>query len=115
MSRKSRGCDYERKLVHLLYSMGFTAVRVAGSGCMRYPSPDILASNGTRLIAFEVKSSQKSCVYIREDDVSDLLSFASSFGAESFFAFHLTNQGWFFKRAELGLSKLEEIGSLRQF
>lgn len=82
---------------------------------MRYPSPDILASNGSRLIAFEVKSSQKSCVYIGAGDVSDLLSFASSFGAEPFFAFHLVNQGWFFRRAEPGVLKLDEFGSLRHF
>lgn len=115
MSRKSRGCDYERKLVHLLQSVGFSAVRVAGSGCMRYPSPDILASNGVRLIAFEVKSSKKSCVYVSPDCVVDLLSFACSFGAEPFFAVHLVNKGWFYRKAELGVLKFDEFSSFRQF
>ena len=115
MSRKSRGCDYERKLVHLLRSLGYCSVRVAGSGCMRYPSPDVIASNGTRVIAFEVKSSQKSCVYLGEADVSDLLQFSFEFHCEPWFAFHLVGKGWFFRLAERGVLKIDEINSYRQF
>jgi len=100
MSRKARGCDYERKLVHLLQSKGFYSVRVAGSGCMRYPSPDILASNGCRLIAFEVKSSQDDKVYLRYKDLNDLLEFSEGFKAEPWFAVHLRSKGWFFKPAK---------------
>jgi len=116
MSRKSRGCDYERKLVHLLQASGFSSVRVAGSGCSRYPSPDILASNGSRLLAFEVKSSQKDCVYLRKADLDKLLLFSKSFGAEPWFALHLLNKGWFFKRAvELMELKLDEKGTMDIF
>lgn len=100
MSRKSRGCSYERKLVHKLQSRGFYSVRVAGSGCMHYPSPDIIASNGGRLIAFEVKSSQSDRVYLKDSDLSDLLEFSNGFKAEPFFAVHFRGGGWFFKPAQ---------------
>ncbi|MFA5405745.1 MAG: Holliday junction resolvase Hjc [Candidatus Nanoarchaeia archaeon] len=116
MSRKSRGCEYERKLVHLLQSKGFSSVRVAGSGCMRYPSPDILASNNSRIIAFEVKSSQQDCVYIRKGVLDKLLLFSKSFGAEPWFAIHLVNKGWFFKCAtELMELKFDENNTIDSF
>ena len=116
MSRKSRGCDYERKLVHLLQAQGFFSVRVAGSGCMRYPAPDILASNGKRLIAFEVKSSQSKCVYLQEKTVNGLLEFCDGFRAEPWLAVHLVGKGWFFKSARgLETRKIDEFNSDRQF
>jgi len=118
MSRKSRGCDYERKLVHLLHDLGFFSVRVAGSGCMKYPSPDVLTSNGNRIIAFEVKSSQSDRVYLKTTDVTDLLEFSNGFKAEPWFAVHLTGKGWFFKRAsELRgqVLKIDENNASRQF
>ena len=117
MSSKSRGCEYERKLVHLLRKMGFTALRVAGSGSMPYPLPDIVASDGKRVIAIEVKSSRKNCVYLRGKDLNNLLEFSSSFGAEPFFAIH-TSDGWFFKKAEelIGkkVLKLDKTNTHRQ-
>lgn len=119
MSRKSRGCDYERRLVHLLQSLGFHAVRVAGSGCMKYPSPDILASNKSRLLAFEVKSSQTGSVYLDESDVAELLEFSNGFGCAAWFAVHLIGKGWFFKRAEelreLKVVKIDESNAVKQF
>lgn len=119
MSRKSRGCNYERKLVHLLHELGFFSVRAAGSGCIRYASPDIVASNGTRLLAFEVKSTQSDRVYLKNKDVVDLLSFARGFRAEPWFAVHFSGNGWFYKRASelLGLDvlRLDAESMHRQF
>ncbi len=99
MSRKSRGCNYERKLVSFLYSLGFSAVRVAGSGSSHYPSPDVIASNNKRIVAIEVKSTQKDRVYIDKRTVSRLLEFSDMFGAEPWFALHIVGKGWFFKHA----------------
>lgn len=119
MSRKSRGCQYERKLVHLLYKMGFYCVRVAGSGSMKYPSPDLVASDGKRLIAFEVKSSQSDRVYLRQGDVDDLLEFSNGFKAEPWFAVHLLHKGWFYKPAPelVGLDtlRIDEGNTRRHF
>lgn len=105
LSRKKRGCDYERKLVHLLNGMGYASVRVAGSGCVRYPSPDIVASNSERLIAFEVKSTRKDRVYLSDKTFNGLLEFARVFGAEPWFAVHFVSKGWFFKKADELLNK----------
>lgn len=46
MSHKSKGINAEREIIHLFWSMpGWTACRVAGSGSMKYPSPDVIAGN----------------------------------------------------------------------
>ncbi len=108
MSRKKRGCDYERKLVLMLRSMGYSAVRVAGSGCTRAESPDIIASNGSRIISFEVKSTQKSFIYLDKKTIDNLISFSKSFRSEPIVALHIKNKGWFFKDA-LELSNLKTV------
>ncbi len=99
MSSKSRGCEYERKLVHLLRKNGLIALRISGSGSMRYPLPDVLASDGKKIFAFEVKSSKKGYIYLTENDLNKLIEFSSSFGAEPFFAIHI-NGTWLFKQAK---------------
>ena len=100
MSSKKRGCDYERKLVEILYSKGYSAVRVAGSGCSKNPSPDIIASNGSRIIAFEVKSVQADKIYLSRDVIDKLLIFSKSFNCEAWIAVHLLRKGWHFKKAD---------------
>lgn len=116
MSSKKRGCDYERKLIELLYLKGYSAVRVAGSGCSKNPSPDIIASNGSRIIAFEVKSVQSDKIYLAKEVVDKLLSFSRSFNCEAWFAVHLLRKGWFFKRAdELVDLIINESNSLKSF
>ncbi len=108
MSSKRRGCDYERKLVLMLRALGYSAVRVAGSGCTKAPSPDIIASNGIRVVSFEVKSTQKEFLYLDKGNINKLLTFSSQFGSESVIALHIKNKGWFFKDAR-GLNDLSAI------
>lgn len=52
MGLKQKGTIAERELIHLFWKNNIPAVRVAGSGSMRYPSPDILA--GTPLKKFAI-------------------------------------------------------------
>ena len=59
MSRKSKGINAERELIHLFWKTNsWTAVRIAGSGSSKYPCPDILAANISRKIAIEAKSTK---------------------------------------------------------
>ena len=82
MSRKSKGSDAERELVDMLQSIGFAAVRIAGSGCSKYPCPDVLASNGSRVLAIECKSTKKHHQYFRKQQIGELLEFAKTFSAK---------------------------------
>ncbi len=108
MSKKSRGCDYERKLVNYLFNNGYWAVRVAGSGSSKHPSPDIIASNGLRVLIIEVKSTQASILYLKKETISKLLLFAKGFGGEPIIAVHYLRKGWYFKNAK-ELSRLSVI------
>lgn len=93
-----KGIKFERELIHRLWENGFAAMRSAGSGAARYPMPDIVAGNGKRFIAIEVKKREKLPVYLTEREVKELIMFANLFGAEPFIAVKVTNQNWkFFK------------------
>ena len=68
MSRKSRGINAERELVHLFNALDeWMCIRTAGSGSQKYPAPDILAGNVLRKIAIECKltTQKKKILYTR--------------------------------------------------
>lgn len=101
MSRKSKGINAERDLLHKFWGVGsWCAVRVAGSGSMRYPSADILASNRLRKLAIECKTSIEQTKYIPKEDVGQLKEFAEIFGAEPWIAVKFNGQDWFFVSLE---------------
>lgn len=82
MSKKQKGSNAERELVEMLSAMGFAAVRVAGSGCSKFPCPDVLASNGSRVLAIECKSTKKKHQYFRKQQIDELLAFSEMFAAK---------------------------------
>ncbi|MBI4438509.1 Holliday junction resolvase [Candidatus Woesearchaeota archaeon] len=95
MNLKAKGTNAERELIHLLWERGWFAVRVAGSGSSRYPSPDIVAGNGLRRLAIECKSSSDDRRYITRSQIDELVLFAQKLGAEPWVAFR-HNAEWFF-------------------
>ncbi|MBI2664955.1 Holliday junction resolvase [Candidatus Woesearchaeota archaeon] len=107
MSRKSKGINAERELIHLFWSKGFATVRIAGSGSSRYPSPDVLASNGSRRLAIECKASRNSSKYLTAKEVAELQQFASIFGAEAWIGMRFDDMKWYF----LSLEDLKQSGS----
>jgi len=96
MSRKSKGINAERELIHLFWSKGWPSVRIAGSGSMKYPSPDILATNKIRKLAIECKTTKYDNRYIAKEDVNQLKNFSTIFGAEPWFAVKFNREGWYF-------------------
>lgn len=82
MSRKQKGSDAERELVEMLEMAGYAAVRVAGSGCSKFPCPDVLASNGSKVFAIECKSTKKQHQYFRKSQIEELLTFSQMFAAK---------------------------------
>jgi Holliday junction resolvase len=101
MSNK-KGIRFERELIHRLWQHGFAALRSAGSGAARYPMPDIVAGNGKKFIAIEVKKREALPVYLTEQEVKELVMFANLFGAEAFVAVKIPKFEWkFFKIGQL--------------
>jgi Holliday junction resolvase len=104
MSRKKKGINAERELIHLFWQNGWMPIRVAGSGCAPIPCPDVIASNGERNLAIECKSSKNSNLYVNKEDVEQLTEFCTRFGAEFWLGVRFDRTEWLF----LPLQHLEE-------
>lgn len=96
MSRKQKGINAERELIHMFWEHGWAAIRVAGSGSSRYPSPDLLAGNNLRKLAIECKSIGADSIYLPPDVIEQLRLFAEKFGAEPWMAIRFDKKGWYF-------------------
>jgi Holliday junction resolvase len=107
MSRKSKGINAERDLIHRFWAVNWAAIRVAGSGSMAYPSPDILAGNNIRKLAIECKTSKEKTKYLEKEEIADLKKFASIFGAEPWIAVRFDREEWYF----LALDDIKETES----
>ena len=117
MSRKSKGINAERDLIHKFWSIGWASVRIAGSGSMKYPSADILATNKLRKLAIECKTSKETSKYLTKDEVDQLKTFAEIFGAEPWIGVKFDREEWFFLSIEdlkcTGTNLLVSIGIAR--
>ena len=100
MSSKSKGTEAERELLHMFWANGFACIRSAGSGSMKYPGPDLIASNRLRTLAIECKSTKDKKKYLDEYDVKQLKEFCDIFGAEPWFAVRFTRKDWLFLSLE---------------
>ena len=107
MSRKAKGMNAERDLIHKFWSKQWTSIRVAGSGSMKYPACDVLATNKLRTLAIECKTSKDPTKYIPKPDIDQLKEFAFLFGAEPWIAVRFNNRSWYFLNPE----DLEETDS----
>ncbi|HIG98339.1 TPA: Holliday junction resolvase [Candidatus Woesearchaeota archaeon] len=104
MNTKAKGSNAERELIHLLWSKGWAAVRIAGSGSSSYPCPDILAGSSAvgRRLAIECKSSSEMSRHLPEGQVASLVEFAGRFGAEPWIGARFNDMKWaFFSPDEL--------------
>jgi Holliday junction resolvase len=100
MAMKSKGSRFERELISMLWSRGFAAIRAPASGSASYPSPDIIAGNGKRYVALEVKMRSSFPVYLTKKEVEDLIEFSNKFGAEPYIAVKIKRLGWRFLKVE---------------
>jgi Holliday junction resolvase len=103
MNTKAKGTGAERELIHLFWMNSWAAVRVAGSGSMKYPSPDVLASNNKRKLGIECKASKGKYQYLTKEEVKQLKEFCSSFGSEPWIGIRFGRE-WYF----LSLDDLKE-------
>jgi Holliday junction resolvase len=104
MSTKSKGTNAERELIHKFWANGFAAIRSAGSGSMKYPSPDILVAKNSQILAIECKVTKEKSKYFEKEEIKDLRLFSTLFNAKPYIAIKFKGEKWFF----LKLDKLEE-------
>ena len=76
---KKRGYEAERELVHKLRVNGFKAVRVPVSAPSGEPLPDVFATIGNCLVAFEVKAPKAERAYFPRGQVEKLFFFLNFF------------------------------------
>jgi len=97
MSRKSKGINAERELIHKFWNTGiWVAARCAGSGSMVYPSPDIIASNGNAVLVIECKSNKGDCIYLTKKEVQELNTFSKLFKALPIIGARFDRKEWSF-------------------
>ncbi|MBW2991896.1 Holliday junction resolvase [Candidatus Woesearchaeota archaeon] len=110
---KAKGSNVERELISMFWSREWGAIRVAGSGSMSFPSPDVLASNKIRIIAVECKFVNGDKKYFPRDEVEQLELFAEKFGAEPWIGVKFSRKSWYFLRTkDLGSTKGMFLASL---
>jgi len=108
MSKKSKGSNAERELIHKFWANGFAAIRSAGSGSMKYPSPDILVAKNNRIKAIECKVTKDLHKYFDKREISDLKEFSDIFNAEPYVAVKFKGRDWFFFK----INDLKDSGKL---
>ena len=107
MSRKSKGISAERELVHKFWAAGWAACRVAGSGAIKYPCPDVIAGSPSRRLAVECKASGDGYQYVEAATVEKLREFCSRFSAEPWIGVRFDRGGWYF----VSLEDIESSGA----
>jgi holliday junction resolvase Hjr len=106
MNQKAKGTRAERELVKLFNDSGWACLRTPGSGCSRYPSPDIIAGNAIRRVAIECKVTKEKKKYLQKEEIEQLRTFSCLFGAESWVGLKFQSEEWYF----LMLEDLEDTG-----
>jgi Holliday junction resolvase len=103
MGASQKGDRRERELVNLLDDAGFAVMRAPSSGSATTRElPDVLAGDGERFYAIEVKSSAKRPIYLTGEEVEALIFFARNFGAKARIGVRFDREAWyFFHPAEL--------------
>ena len=87
-------------MVHKFWGDGWAAIRIAGSGSSKYPSPDLLVGNNLRKLAIECKVTKDKSKYFERDEILELKEFSRIFGAESWIAIRFASNPWYFLTLE---------------
>ena len=97
MSNKAKGSRTERELIKLFTQQGWRAVRVAGSGVHDDSPCDLIVGKANRKgYTIEAKSSKKTTIYIKKDQLNDFILFTHMIGLKPVIALRYNHQGWIF-------------------
>lgn len=100
---RRRGYRAERQLVRKLRRLGFNSVRIPVSAPSSEALPDVFATKGSCILAFEVKAPHAERAYFRKKQVEKLFSFLDMFDAYDGKLAILAGKfpyKWVFKRVE---------------
>jgi Holliday junction resolvase len=100
MSRKSKGSDAERELLHRFWNAGWGCMRAAGSGSIQWPEPDLIAGNRSSLLAIECKATIGNKKYFDPKEIEDLRTIAELLGAKAVVGVKFNRHGWVFREAK---------------
>lgn len=101
MGNQQKGSNAEREIIHLFWATKqWTACRVAGSGSMKYPSPDIIANKEGINLAIECKATNSSSQYLEIREVEELIEYAKIAGARPLIAVRFFRKPWRFLNPE---------------
>jgi Holliday junction resolvase len=78
-SRRKKDYRAECQLVRKLRKYGFKAVRVPVSALSKEPLPDIFATKGETILAFEVKTQNSGRTHFKKNQTKKLFDFLSIF------------------------------------
>ncbi len=107
MNQKKKGTNAEREIIHMFWQTSdWAACRVAGSGSIKYPSPDIIAANLKRKLAIECKSTKSEYQYLEKREINELLEYAQKTNAEPWIAIKFSRTNWRF----IQIKNLKETG-----
>ena len=76
---RRRGYRAERELVRGLRGWGFKAVRIPVSAPSSEPLPDVFATKGDAILAFEIKAPNSNRAYFQKEQVKKLFDFLNMF------------------------------------
>ncbi len=108
---KKKGSRTERELLHLFWESGWFCIRMAGSGSMPLPCPDLISGKSGRSLAIECKSGKgKQRRYITKEQINDLEKFSKGFGAEPWIGVRLDGMPWSFLKI-VGLGRSNGAGN----
>jgi len=93
---KQKGTSAERELIHMFWKENIAAARIAGSGSMKLPLPDLIAGKNNKIVAIECKITKFNSVYLSEKEVYELEKFSMIMGAMPIVAVKINKKGWFF-------------------
>ncbi len=93
---KAKGTAAERELIHKFWENNWAAARVAGSGSMRYPSPDIIAGKEGMLYVIECKTTKDEKQYFEKKEITELKKFADIVTGIPYIAVKFKGKNWRF-------------------
>lgn len=111
MNHKGKGSNAERELLHMFWKNNWACTRCAGSGSMRYDSPDLIAGNHEKKLCIECKATVSKKQYFTKEEILSLRSFSHLFGAEAYVAVRFNGRPWIFQKANR-LNETEKFFSL---
>lgn len=93
---KRKGNKTERELIHMLHDAEWGIIRSAGSGSTPLPSTDVVAGDGSRVLAIECKALKYTTKYFYPDEIEQLEVFSRRFGAEPWIGLRFDREEWYF-------------------